>query len=261
MEKEEDDSDIYGVAPEKLIPEARDGDVEALRQLQVSDWLNQLLHTVSGRVSRRYSVDADQLWNYLFKRIELKIHTIRNPTNLPWPERLTRWAYSVCKNRAKNLIRQRKGAEERYRAGVEHDNTIKLTDGKRAARLHSREMSPYDRLARSEQDALMPAMRLAMRAAYLKLTPEDKSILSRWARKMTLQEISDETGTPLATVNYRIKRFMKPVVNELLKEAHEEERVAWFLANMKEYREGLRELLANSLTEAELRGEGTHARA
>jgi hypothetical protein len=211
-------------------------------------------------VSRRFKVDSDELWHFLFERIRNKVQTITNPENIPWADLLTRWCFKVGKNRAQNLIRHR-GVEERHCDSVSHANTVRLTEGKRTDPLHSTTMSPEEAVLRKEQDTYLPAVRRATLKIYYSLTLKDAWLVFFWKHKMTLQEISDLTGVPRATVGNRVKVFQKAVVKEVMKAAGEEERVVELLSAVNEHPEGIRELLANSLAETALRRDGLYAGA
>jgi DNA-directed RNA polymerase specialized sigma24 family protein len=254
------DPAIDGVEPERVIPEAIDGNKEALRQLLVSVWLWELLDLVTGRVSRRFKVDADELWHLLFESIRNKVQTITNPENIPWADLLKRWCFKVGKNHARNLIRHR-GVEERHCDSVSHANTVRLTEGKRTAPLHSSTISPEEAVLRKEQDTYEPAVRRATVKIYYSLTLRDAWLVFFWKHEMTLQEISDLTGVPLATVGNRVKFYQKAVVKEVMKAARQEERVVELLAAVNKHSEGIRELLASSLAETILRGDGLYVGA
>jgi hypothetical protein len=255
-----EDPAIESFDPERVIPEAKGGDTEALRLLLISMWLRRLLNTVSGRVARRFKVDAEELWDFLFETIRKGIDTLDNPNNIPWGVRLTRRCYTVAKNRAKNVIRHRV-VEEHHWDDVAHENTSRITDGMRTARLRSHSMTPEEELLRKEQDARVPAIRMAARAAFRSLTPKDKQIITLWLRGRTLEEIFAATGTPVATASYRITRFTKPVVKALMEAAGEENRAAELMGRLKVHRDGICQLIANSLAGADLRGDGARAGA
>jgi len=254
------EDDIDGIDPERVIPEAiAMEDEEAMGRLLTSVWLYKLLNLVSGRVSRRFKVDADELLNYLYERVEKKLHTVTNPQGIPWADRLTRWAFRVAKNRAKNLIRRRRGAEQRHHDEVAHENTVKLTDRKRTAALRSTALSQDDEIARKDQAARRPTIRQATRKAYDSLTPRDAWLVSLWMGGMTFQKISDVTGVPLSTVGDRVKVFQKTVLKEVVKAAGEGERAAQLLKAVNKHADGVRQLLASSLVETSPRGGGLRA--
>jgi len=251
------------VAPEELIPEAVNGNQKALRLLLVSAWLIGLLDDVSSWASRRFHVDAEDVWDFVFERVRRKIRTIKNPRNIPWPDYLTAWCYKVARRRGLNLLRHQ-GVKERHWDRVTHANTQSIRGGKRIAPLCSNAVSQEEEVEQHERDILEPKIHKAVRKIIDALKPEDATIISLWSKRQTLKKISEATGIPLATVDKRLKKIWQTLFEEISKLVGEnigEEQAEEFeiteLPSKKEYRDGVRELILNSLLEAARGGHTT----
>lgn len=250
---------IDGFDPERIIPAAKT-DTEALRLLLGSDWLDDKLDKVSRIVSWRHdlSVDAQEIRDHLLEKVVFKLDKLTNPEGIPWASCLNAWLYTIAERYPKNVYRHR-DVEERHRSDVAHEHTIKLTDGKRKAEPHTDSMLQEAALLHKEQDALVPTIRRTTRAIFYSLETRDAWLVSLWMAGMTFQAISDLTGTARSTVWNVVKSFEKTVVKEIMKSVGEAKKAAQLLSAVNKHSEGIRELLANSLGETELRGDGTRA--
>jgi DNA-directed RNA polymerase specialized sigma24 family protein len=251
-----DDPAIIGVGPEEWIPEARSGNKEALRLLLISPWLGEILDEVSGKTAWEFNVDSEEVRDYVFERIRIKIRKLKNPQDKPWVDCLTSWCYRVAERRALNILRHR-GVEESYCDRISHEHTINIRGRQRNAALCSSSISQEEEIEQKKRIALQAKMRQTAQQVFRSLEPEDAEIISMWSDGKKLREISAATRIPISTVNYKqkellksfVKEIEKVVVKEIGKTKAEKARVRRLLKDMKECSAGFRQLIGNSLRE------------
>jgi DNA-directed RNA polymerase specialized sigma24 family protein len=256
-----------------LILEAINGNEEALDLLMRSQWMFELLYRISDWARRKKNIEADvhgtDIQEIVAARIREKLHTIKNPKNTAWRTCLRNWSYRVAA-RCCESVRTGKHVEEDYRLAIEHENTDRIEHGVRRIEPSSHTPSQDEELERKEQAPLRDKLELVIHEKALKAfdasTPEGKRILSLWMEGMTLKQISEAMGIPLATAHRMLKKLQraivaevgKGIVEEIGETRAEESGVVKVLQDVVEDRDDLHELLANGSQETQGRGHPAH---
>lgn len=270
-----EDPAIHDVDLDKIIPEAINGDPQALDLLMRCLWMLQLLNQIGDWAWRRKKIDVNKngkdIRDIVEERIRLKIHTVKNPHQRPWCKCLKSWSFRLAANCCENVRKSKQRAEEGYKDAVIHENTQRIEDGVRIIEPVSTMMSQQEEVEQKEQsplrESLKSKIRRTVRRVFNSFTPEDAKILRLWGEGKTLKQISVETHTPLPTVQRRLKKLQKTIKNEITKvigeetgEAKAEEpEVAQALDELLMNRTELQKLLANSLRDMAQSSHAPHA--
>jgi DNA-directed RNA polymerase specialized sigma24 family protein len=238
---------------ERWIQEAKAGDEKSLKRVVRSRWFNELTAKQADRAARDYHVDADRVRNYVLERTLCKIHTLNNDDNVIWVRCLGAWSRQIANRRASNLLRGWR-AQERLGEWASDENNMPPEGGGYQILLPSRPPTQMEEIERKEREAFDPKLRRIVRDLCAGLAPVDALIVKQWIRGHDPGDIFELTGIPLSTVYKRLKAFQKALINEVSKARAEEigeEEVKKLgltrLVEEKVYREGIRELVANSL--------------
>jgi RNA polymerase sigma factor (sigma-70 family) len=258
-----EDPAIYEVDLDRIIPEAIDGNPQALDLLMRCLWMLQLLNQIADWAWRRKKIDVDihgvDIQDIVAERIRQKIHTVKNPSHRPWCKSFKSWCYRVAARCCENVRKTKQRAEQKYQDEVIHDSTVRIEGGMRIIEPCSTMMSQQEEIEQKEQTPLRGSLkskiRQTVRRVFNSFTPEDAKILTLWGAGKTLKQISVLTNTPLPTVQRKLKKLQKTIKSEITKVIDEEVgegkteelRVVQALDELLMGRHGLQKLLANSL--------------
>lgn len=204
------------VDPEELIPAAIGGNKEALELLMVCFWLTTMLTQICERAGRRFHVDDHELRVFVEEKLRNKIRSIKNPTNLPWCDRLTAWCKVVVRNRGLALVRARK-PREAYRKRVIRENVISKRCGEEI--MASRVKTPLEELMDKERELRKQRRQAEIAATAKKLIdsfpPGKKRIAELWGKGKSPKQIIQETGRSASTVYRILEEIEKAIVEEI----------------------------------------------
>jgi RNA polymerase sigma factor (sigma-70 family) len=238
-----DDSDI---TLERIIPEAIKGNLKALDDDPLaSRWLTQLLDRITVSTSWQYKVDADDVRDVISEKLVFEICTVVNPHNIPWRDCLESWCWTVARHYCLNVIRHR-GVVNKHQDSITHDNTNSTKIGGSIFVTHSAVASPEEELLKKEQNRLWEdrtaEIRRKVQEIVGSLPPEHAEIalMFLWEKK-PVEEIIKETNKSSATVYRILKKINKAIIKKI--------RVEQILEDQPEHAAGLKELIANSLSE------------
>jgi RNA polymerase sigma factor (sigma-70 family) len=259
-----EDSEIVNINLEQVIPDAVNGNQQALDLLMCCEWMMQLLSRIAEWARCKKQIDVDihgrDIQDIVSDRIRLKIKDLRNPRNTSWRACLETWSFKVARTCCEN-VRERKRAEQRYRTSVEHEHTQRRQDGVRIVEPCSTMMSQQEEIEQKEQaplqDRLTSRIRRTMREVSKTFTPEDKIIMSLWLENKTLMQIATEIDSSTETVRRKLKKLQdalyreltKVIIKEVGEERFKENGVAQVLEELLTHRNDLRELLIHNSLE------------
>lgn len=236
-----EDPEIDNTQLEQIIPEAIKGNAEAFHALINSAWMLRLLNEIADCIFRRFKpnvkpdqvakwtslgeppVQRDDIFEAVLVAILLKIKQVKNADGKPWTSCLRSWSYSVATNFVRNELR-------RHRNAAKHEpKVISLTERV------SHFKAPDEQLFEKE---LHEVIWLVFKSL---TTIQERIIIALWASGMPLQEIHDLTGVPVSTINERQRQMQKTIFKRIGADE--------ILLESKEYRNGLKEIIANTLAE------------
>lgn len=225
-----DDPAINGVELEGLISKAAHYDRQALITLLYCEWMTRLLERLAHWARRRHKVDGEEVRDYVFDRIHSQSQPphevpreswLNNPHHSSWRNCLTKWAYTVAKNRCFNMLGHY-GVEGRHVTALEHEHTTRIEHGVRIVAPSAHTPSPEEELERKEHENIEEKIHEKAWQVYDSSTEECRRIASLWAGGMTLEQIAAELGSSIETVRRKLKKFQKAVREEVRKVIAEE---------------------------------------
>ncbi|MDQ5839491.1 MAG: hypothetical protein M3379_22155 [Acidobacteriota bacterium] len=264
---------ISDVELEQIIPKAVKGSKKARKALLIHPWLHLLLNEVAEWAWRRYRVTHDEhgkdTQDVVYETIRDKITKLKNPHHVSWRACLRSFSYSVAKNHWRNYFDRGRRCEEEYQDSFEYEHTEGKRDGRSMiapcstilTEAEEREKESEEKREESLWENRIAQIDEALGRVSNSFTPEEKRIVLLWSQGKTLKqivsEIAGETGSSIATVQRKLTRLEKRIMEELGKTVEElgkasgkEVGVEDILANLMEHRaRGLRALVASSLQE------------
>lgn len=217
---ENDNSDI-NIDIEEICAKAIAGDEASLDQLMASVWLAKTLDEITARQGRQFEIDRNEIRDRIYDKLRKKITTIENPKKRSLTKCIRAWCNKVGRRFCLNRRRHRE-VEDRYVDRVTHENSrgvLKSTKGTVIALQSPSTNSPEIIRLQKEEDLLWANRRADLHSqvydAVAKLPSEDLNIILLWAKQSTLKEIHQKTGIPIATVQRRLKKSQREILESI----------------------------------------------
>ena len=256
-----DSDDPYNADPisdetlETIIPQAVNGDINALKRIVFCDWLMKLLKRISACARNNYSnvltdLNCEELEDYLHEKIRTQITSLKKKEDSSWRESLEAWSYVVVENRCRNKYAHAK-VVRRYEDDYLHAHTT-IRNRKRVVDPMSERPSVQDELEKLELEKEYNAIQRIVRKTVRESSPKDRAIILLWSEWLTVQQIEAKMGIPYQSVSNRQKHILRSMVTKILRlrDAKAEALdMGKFLKGRPELRDGFRNLIANSLDE------------
>ena len=208
----------------QIIDDAIKGNEESLDLVRFSEWFTISLYEISAIAAYKYGLDAAEIRDAVFDKLSDKIQTIKNPKKSPLTECLLAWCRKTAKRICLNKIRHN-GVKKNYRdrrvADENCNGTQVSTEGNHTHLPSPDANSPEKILLEKEAAALREKVRadvyLEVEKALANSSPTDLRIVICWALgKMTLKQISEVTGIPIATVQRHLVAWQKRVIRKTI---------------------------------------------
>lgn len=238
------ESDIFAIdlAPETAIAETISKFNEALNALRLHPWIENTTKEISKSLAWQFALEElrpEDIALFITDKLLPVIHLVNNPNHRPLCECIHAWIYQATHNYCLNVQRHLK-VVKRHEELIKHE----LTRGKinSVPILRSAVPTPEDQLleteAERERASRTSDIRARVRRVVVSYSPQYVTIVYLWSTGFKLKEIAARTTIPLATVSRRLKKVQKAITKEIEFESALEN---------KEFKEGLRQLIANSL--------------
>lgn len=234
------DPEIDNIELEQTIFQTVNGSTQAFHKLINSAWMLNLLKEVADCTFRRFKpnvkpdqmadwacvskppVQRDDIFEAVLIATLLKIKQVKNPDGKTWSSCLRSWCYSVATNFARNELR-------RYRNASKHESKI-ISLSERVSHFKA----PDEQLFEKEFHEVIWLV-------FKSLTIQERILIALWASGKRLQQIHELTGVPVSTIHERQRHMQKTIFKRIGADE--------ILLEAKEYRNGLREIIALTLAE------------
>lgn len=176
------------VYEKRLLRLSREGDRQAFAE--IVEIYKDKIHSLGLRMLGNMQ-DAEDIAQETFMRVFANLHRYDEQY------KISTWIYRIANNLCIDKIRKRKVRSNQFSLDAQIHGTegLELHDT-----IHDEEPSPL-------QQVLQYELQVTVRDAILALTPKYRTIMIlRYLEDLSLQEISDIVGLPVATVKTRVHR-------------------------------------------------------
>jgi hypothetical protein len=199
----------------RLMPKIINKNQRALNSLMREEWMLQLFYCIAEWAERVKKITVDEelgtdIQEIVTGHIRANLHKVKNPNGVPWSMCIPKWCYVVAGRKCED-VRKRNA-----RFIVERDAEM--------GSLVSMMPSPEVELERKEQAPIRKRLKSKIPAAAsrARAAADQQQILSLWIEGDTLNQIAEKTGIPLSTVQRKLKKIQRGIVEGLGQEITEE---------------------------------------
>jgi hypothetical protein len=199
----------------RWMPKIIDRSQRALNSLMREEWMLQLLNDLGDWAERVKKITVDEelgmtIQEIFTARIYAKLYTIKNPNGVPWSMCVSKWCRVVAARKCEDV--RKRNARFVAERDVEVSSLVSTLPSPEA-QLERKEQAPMRKRLKSK----IPAAASRARAA-----ADQQQIVSLWIDGDTLKRIAKKTGIPLSTVQKKLKKIQRCIVEGIGQEITEE---------------------------------------